>query len=475
MGLRDIPLHPDIIRAFNPYYAIRLLVTSPEWFLILGAVFLCTTGVEALYSDLGHCGRRNITISWLFVKLMLIFNYLGQGAWLVAHEGHTRADLNPFYAMLPDGWLIPSVILATLAAVIASQALISGVFTIFSEAISLNFWPALRIKYPSHIKGQLFIPSINLLLYLCCIVTILFFRSSENMEAAYGLSITVTMLMTTVLLVVYLAINRRQRMVAMVFGSIFIALEGIFFAANAFKFVHGGWFTILLASGFILVMYIWNNALRIRRKYLEFKPIKNYFSIIQDIRHDTDIPKTSDNLVFISKSNRSDFIESKVIYSIVNKQPKRADHYWLIHIENTDDPETLDYTFQPLLDDTIFQVSIRMGFRVRPFMTLYLRQIIEDLTDGRRFNLESGYSSLRKRHVPGSFKFIVIHRIYYPASAEHTRDNMIMALYAVIKHLGVKEEYALGLDTSNVVVEHVPLIVNNHSLLRRIVPRNDES
>lgn len=468
MGSIHIAQYLPILKAFNPYYAIELLVSNPNWFLILGAVFLCTTGAEALYSDLGHCGRKNITISWSYVKLMLILNYLGQGAWIISHIGHIGDDVNPFYAIMPPHFLIAGIIMATMAAVIASQALISGSFTIFSEAVNLKFWPQLKIKYPTNVKGQLFIPSVNTFLYIFCILTILIFETSSHMEAAYGLSITITMLMTTLLLAFYLRMRGISKYVVVPFFALFGTIEGLFLTANMFKFIHGGWFTLLLAGGFCTVMYVWFNAQKIRAKYLEFNKINKYLDIISDIKQDLTIPKYATNLVYVSRSDSENFIESKVIYSMIHKQPKRADHYWLFHFEYLDTPDTLDYTFTPLIPDTLFRINVRIGFRVQPYMTLYLRQIIEDLVNEGKFNLTSGYPSLQKRGMAGDFRFIVIHRIYYPASSDSSRDNIIMNLYGIFKHLGITEERALGLDTSNVVVEKVPLIVKQNKDARRI-------
>jgi KUP system potassium uptake protein len=302
MGSIHIAQYLPILKAFNPYYAIELLVSNPNWFLILGAVFLCTTGAEALYSDLGHCGRKNITISWSYVKLTLILNYLGQGAWIISHIGYIGDDVNPFYAIMPPHFLIAGIIMATMAAVIASQALISGSFTIFSEAVNLKFWPQLKIKYPTNVKGQLFIPSVNTFLYIFCILTILIFETSSHMEAAYGLSITITMLMTTLLLAFYLRMRGISKYVVVPFFALFGTIEGLFLTANMFKFIHGGWFTLLLAGGFCTVMYVWFNAQKIRAKYLEFNKINKYLDIISDIKQDLTIPKYATNLVYVSRS-----------------------------------------------------------------------------------------------------------------------------------------------------------------------------
>ena len=461
LGMIHVVDYPYIIKAFNPYYAIKLLASSPEWFLILGAVFLCTTGAEALYSDLGHCGRRNITISWIFVKVMLILNYMGQGAYIVSHSASMHTGINPFYAIMPNWLLIPGIIMATGAAIIASQALISGCFTIFSEAVHLNFWPTMKFKYPSVDKGQIYIPRINNLLYILCIITVLLFQTSAHMEAAYGLSITITMLTTTVMLAVYLKQRFTPHWLVIVFLLVYLLIEGFFFLANLTKFAHGGWFTIMLALIAGSTMYIWYRAWNIRRKYLKLKKLSDYYDIIRDLKADETIPKYATNLVFIRQSDSDDMVEDKLIYSIINKQPKRADHYFLVHFSNDDAPDTLNYTCHELIEQTLYAINIRVGYRVNPLMTLYLRQIVEDLIAQHRFDIRSCYPSLRKHNIAGDFRFIVLHRIYYASTVVSASDNFMLHLFGFIRHIGIDDEQALGLDTSNVTVERVPFVINN--------------
>ena len=461
LGMIHVVDYPYIIKAFNPYYAIKLLASSPEWFLILGAVFLCTTGAEALYSDLGHCGRRNITISWIFVKVMLILNYMGQGAYIVSHSASMHTGINPFYAIMPNWLLIPGIIMATGAAIIASQALISGCFTIFSEAVHLNFWPTMKFKYPSVDKGQIYIPRINNLLYILCIITVLLFQTSAHMEAAYGLSITITMLTTPVMLAVYLKQRFTPHWLVIAFLLVYLLIEGFFFLANLTKFAHGGWFTIMLALIAGSTMYIWYRAWNIRRKYLKFKKLSDYYDIIRDLKADETIPKYATNLVYIRQSDSDDMVEDKLIYSIINKQPKRADHYFLVHFSNDDAPDTLNYTCHELIEQTLYAINIRVGYRVNPLMTLYLRQIVEDLIAQHRFDIRSCYPSLRKHNIAGDFRFIVIHRIYYASTVVSASDNFMLHLFGFIRHIGIDDEQALGLDTSNVTVERVPFVINN--------------
>ena len=468
-GAFSITSYPLILKAFNPYYAAMLLAKSPEWFLILGAVFLCTTGAEALYSDLGHCGRKNITISWLFVKAMLILNYLGQGAWVLNHI-QTASSVNPFFSIMPQNMLIFAIIMATGAAIVASQALISGTFSILSEAMNLHFWPRMRIKHPTHVKGQLYIPVINRAMYIGVVLIILLFRDSSHMEAAYGLAITITMLMTTLLLGFYLRTKGVARIFILLFMGAYCVIEGIFLAANLSKFLAGGWCTMLIGGILFLMMYVWVHAIKIRHHYISTKPLNEYYQIISDIKADESIPKYASNLVYVNHAEKEGAVDDKLLYSIINKQPKRADHYWLINLEFADTPDTLEYSCETLVPDTLYSVTMRIGFRIEPRVSLYLRQVVEDLVTSRKVDLRSSYPSLRKNGIPGDFRFIIIHRVYYPESSDNRQQNLLMTIYALIGKIGIDEPKALGLDTSMVVVERVPLIINHcNRSIRRIM------
>ncbi|MDE6117632.1 MAG: KUP/HAK/KT family potassium transporter [Duncaniella sp.] len=466
LGALHLGDHIAILKAFNPWYAVRLLVDYPGWFLILGAVFLCTTGAEALYSDLGHCGRMNISVSWIFVKLMLILNYLGQGAWIINGYAEAPAGVNPFYGIMPHWFTVAGVVMSTGAAIIASQALLSGSFTIFSEAINLGFWPRLKIKYPSTEKGQLYIPAVNWTLLIGCLLTVAMFRTSSHMEAAYGLAITITMLMTTILLTFYLRHHGVSRWLCGVFLVVFASLETVFFAANMVKFAHGGWFTIMIAGLVAVVMIGWRNSTRMRNTFIEYRDLADYLGIIKDIKADADIPKYASNVIYFSRSGNDALIESKLIYSIINKQPKRADHYWIIHIENVDAPETLEYSVKVIVPQTVYFVTLRLGFRVDPKVSVYLRQIVEDLVDEGSLDLVSGYPSLRRRAIAGNFRFIIIHRIFSPSSSCRKGAAFLMRLHEWLRRLGISDQTAMGLDTSVVTLETVPLIINNTPLRR---------
>lgn len=460
--------HWDIMKAFNPWYAVKLLIDYPGWFLILGAVFLCTTGAEALYSDLGHCGRLNITYSWLFVKLMLICNYLGQGAWIISQGDALGEGMNPFYGVMPRWFLPAGILISTGAAIIASQALLSGSFTIFSEAMSLDFWPRLRIKYPSTLKGQLYIPLVNCFLYLGCILTVLIFRNSAHMEAAYGLAITITMLMTTMLLAFYLHHKGVKLWLVGLFTVGFTLIEGAFFVANMFKFTHGGWFTLLIAGLVCAVMLIWRKAEKIRRKYIEYRNFSDYTGIISDIKSDREIPKYASNVVYLSRAHDADKVESKLVYSIINKQPKRADHYWIIRVEFTDQPDTLEYERSVLIPGTLTSFKFRIGFRIQPQLSVYFRQAVEDMVADGLMDLTSGYPSLSQHGIAGDFRFIVIHRIFSSSSQCKASDRTIMNIHALLRRMELSAGKAFGLDTSSLTVETVPLIINTR-IPKRIV------
>lgn len=470
LGVCSISLYPPILKAFNPWYAVKILVDYPGWFLVLGAVFLCTTGAEALYSDLGHCGRWNISAAWLFVKIMLIINYLGQGAWIITHPELAAGDINPFYAIMPGWFVLIGIIMSAGASIIASQALISGSFTIFSEAINLHFWPRLKIKYPSTVKGQLYIPSVNLCLFIGCVLTVLIFGSSANMEGAYGLAITITMLMTTVLIAVWMRQHSIPRAAVYTFFIIFAGIESTFLCANLFKFLHGGWYTLLIAVGLTVIIYIWYNAGNIRRRYFEYADISRDLDLIAGISRDKEIPKAASNMVYISSSPDPRLVETKILYSIINKQPKRADHYWFVRIELTDDPNTLAYTVDELIPGCMFSLGIKLGFRTDPKINVYLRQIINNLVKEGRVDLTSTYPSLQERKIPGDFHFTIIHRVFSPSSSCLPSERILLSLYERLRHIGLDTDTAFGLDTSSTTIEHVPLILSTGTPARQIEP-----
>jgi len=460
LGLIQIIQYPVILKAFNPYYGYYFLTHFPEGFLLLGAVFLCTTGADALYSDLGHCGLKNIRISWTYVKTTLLLNYFGQGAWILINVDNVNEWTNPFFAIMPPWFLMFGIGIAAIAAVIASQAMITGSFTLISEAISLNFWPKIKINYPTNIKGQMYISSINWILYFCCVFVVLFFQKSANMEAAYGLTINITMLMTTLLLSVYLFYRKVPVYLIGLFLAIYLFIEGSFLVANLNKFIYGGWFTFILGSLLFVVMYVWFSGRKIKNSFIEFAKIENYAEIITELHADTSVPKYATHLVFLTKANKTSEVETKIIYSMLNKQPKRADVYWLLHVDILDEPHMLEYKITHLIPDIMIKVDFKIGFKVQPRVNLFFHQVIEDMSRNNEIDLVSRYDSLRKFHIMSDFRFIVIDRIQNYDFDFPPREQFIMDMYAVFKKFGISEVRALGLDTSNVTIETVPLYVD---------------
>ncbi|QHL86521.1 potassium transporter Kup [Nibribacter ruber] len=463
LGVASVMEHPEILSAINPYYAYQLLFTTPGGFWILGAVFLCTTGAEALYSDLGHCGKENIRISWTFVKTCLLLNYFGQGAWLMQHTGELLPSLpiaNPFYAVMPEWFLIIGIGIATIAAVIASQALITGSFTLISEAIRLNFWPKVRLIYPTNVKGQIYVPSINLLLWIGCVVVVLIFKESANMEAAYGMAITITMLMTTTLLSYYLFTKRVAKIWVLAFLVLYLAIEGSFFVANLVKFKDGGWFSLTIAILVITLMYIWRKAFYIKKRLTEYVPIKDYLEQLRNLRDDTSIPKYTTHLVFMSSADRTSEIESKIIYSIFQKRPKRADIYWFIHVKTMDEPYTMEYKATMLDGKDVIRIDFRLGFRVEQRINLFFRKVVEDLVKNGEVDITSRYSSLNKQNMIGDFRFVVLEKFLSYENDLPFWENTVMQSYFNVKQFTTSEGKWFGLDTSSVKVEKVPLIIN---------------
>lgn len=456
-GIYGIMMNPDVIRSFNPYYAYKLLTTEPSALIILGAVFLCTTGAEALYSDLGHCGIKNIRISWIFVKASLILNYLGQGAWILTTSPDVYTKVNPFFAMMPAWFVLSGVIIATIAAIIASQALITGSYTLISEAIFLDFWPKVKINFPSTEKGQMYVPSINWFLMFACIAVVLIFQESSNMEAAYGLSISITMLMTTTLLALYLIFKRVNHALIYTLVSIYFIIEISFLMANLTKFTHGGWITLLLASFFFIVMYVWYNGRKIKSHFVKNEDFRPYVDMISDISNDNSIPKYASNLVFLTHTNKKHEIETKIIRSIIYKFPKRADVYWLIHVDTVDDPHHSSYRIEPILEGKIYRINFLLGFKVAPRINLLFRYVLENMTKNKEIDLTSRFQSLNKYNITGDFRFVLVDRIQNYDFNFSAYNQLIMNIYSIIKEFGITETKAYGLDASTVTFEEVSL------------------
>lgn len=463
MGCLHLLDYPRIFLALNPYYGIKLLVTYPSGFWLLGAVFLCTTGAEALYSDLGHCGKRNIRVSWIYVQTCLLLNYFGQGAWLLSvYNGHKLpAGVNPFFSMMPGQIRIYGIILATLAAIIASQALISGSFTLISEAIKLNLWPKLKMSFPTTERGQVYIPSINTMLWVGCTLIVLGFQKSANMEGAYGLAITLTMIMTSVLLLFYLYTKRVKKVWLLTYIVVYGIIEISFLIANLRKFPppHNGFITIFIAGLLFAIMFIWLKARHIKRRYVEFVHLEDYVPIIQELSNDRSIPKYATHLVYMTSADYKKEIEHKIIFSILYKRPKRADIYWFVHVEIMDDPYTMDYVVDTIIPNEIIRVEFRLGFRIEHRVQLMFKKVVEEMVRNKEVNVLSRYESLSKNNVRGDFRFIVMEKFLSLDNDLSLWERMIMRGYFLLKRVGLSEENSFGLNSSDVVIEKFPLLI----------------
>jgi KUP system potassium uptake protein len=455
-----------IFKAFNPYYAFELLTKYPKGFWLLGAIFLCTTGAESLYSDLGHCGKGNIRISWIFVKTCLLLNYLGQGAWLLANYHNQiippevmAGGFNPFIGIMPIWFKLPGIIISTMAAVIACQALISGSFTLISEAMRLNLWPKMKINYPTEEKGQLYIQGISLLLYIGCVGVVLYFQKSANMGAAYGLAITMCMISTSILFANFLVSRRVEKGWIYLYLAVYLTIEIAFLIANLEKFMHGGYVAVVMGTILFAVMYVWFRSRKIKNRYVEFVRMEHYIPMIQELSNDRTIPKYATHLVYMTSANNPKEIEHKIIYSILNKKPKRADIYWFVHVDVLDDPYTCEFSVEHIIPNDIIRVEFRVGFRVEQRINLMFRRVVEDLVNNKEVNITSRYESLEKNNVVGDFQFVVLEKYLSQDNELPIMERIVMKLYFWLKEISLGEERGFGLDPSNVTIEKFPLIV----------------
>ncbi|WP_300347503.1 KUP/HAK/KT family potassium transporter [Clostridium sp.] len=476
IGIVNLSGNLYLLKALSPHYAIKILFSSQNHlgFFILGGVFLSTTGAEALYSDLGHVGRKNIYLTWPLVKICLLLNYFGQAAWILSVTEdtslHKVKSLNPFFQMMPHWLLLFGVIIATLAAIIASQALISGSYTLVSEAIKLNLFPRLQCLYPSNSKGQIYMPSINRILWIACIGIVLYFRSSDNMEAAYGLSITVTMLMTSILLFNYLLKMKTPKPLALLVLIFFGTLETSFLISSAVKFEKGGFVSVLIALVILSIMFIWIKGHYIKMGLLDYVPIENYKDQLKVLKDDTDRPKYSTNLVYLTCSENSKRIERKIMYSILDKRPKRADVYWFVNVVVTDEPYTAEYSVNTFGTDYMVKVQLKLGFRVNQKLNVFLRQIVGELMENGDIKIQNKkYSTIPNRHV-GDFRFTLINECLSAESHIKTLDSIVIRAKLFIKKFTVSPAKWFGLESSEIEIENVPLIIGytEHTQLTRV-------
>ena len=459
LGVSQILANPAILTALSPHYAVLLLATYPQAFLLLGAVFLATTGAEALYSDLGHCGRKNIRVSWIFVKTALLLNYFGQGAWLMLHEGEPKPDIPIFFAIMPEWFVIVGVVIATFASIIASQAMISGSFTLISEAMRLNLWPKVRVKHPTDAKGQIYVPSINAILFVGCVGMVLYFQESEAMVGAYGLAISITFLMTTMLFGVWMYVRKGSIWWVVGTAGVFLIVELGFLAANMAKFFHGGYATIAVASMFFLIMFVWYKARKIKNRYLEFVNLKHFLGPLKQLSEDTTVPKYATHLIYLTSADYASQVESKIIYSIFNKVPKRADIYWFVHVDVVDEPYTMEYNVNILVPNDVYRIEFRLGFRVAPRINLYFKKVVENMVINKEVDIVSRYESLNRQNVVGDFRFVVIEKFLSYENELPLFEKVVMDGYFLLKKASLNEGREFGLDTSSITIEKFPLIL----------------
>ena len=455
----------SILRALNPYYAGHVLLSpnNKAGFLILGSVFLCTTGAEALYTDMGHVGRSNIFISWPFVKICLILNYMGQCVWIIQNHNNPVVqaieDLNPFYVMLPESLRPLAILLSALAAIIASQALISGSYTLVREASSLDLMPHLNVQYPSDTKGQIYIPYVNNILWFFCVLVVLYFQSGSRMENAYGLAITISMLMMTILFCVYIGVLHKHPVAAVVFGLIFFALEGVFFVSSLGKFIVGGYVAIILSAAVLFIMMSWYRGTQIEQAQNTFLNMREHLEAIKKLQNDESIPLCSNNMVYLVKGDETEKIDRDILYSILDKDPKRADAYWFISVNTTNEPFQKQYEVETYGTDYIYRVNLYLGYKVRPSVNIYLRQVVHDLLATGELPKQNKRHSIYGPSDVGSFKFCMIRKMMpQEGDIDDLDDLLIRAKYVMRRICGNPFQW-FGLETSNIIIEYVPLFL----------------
>lgn len=477
LGLRYILIYPEIINSLNPYFGYKLLFYYPQGFWLLGAVFLCTTGAEALYSDMGHCGLENIRTSWVFVKSMLIINYLGQAAWMISKINQPLGDLNPFFEIVPDWFKIPSIAISTLAAIIASQALISGSYTLINEAISLNFWPRSKVIHTSIHKGQIYVPSINTMLFVGCMFIIIYFKKSENMEAAYGLAITLAMLSTSFLLFFFILKRLKwNSLLTTLLISIFGFIEISFFLSNIRKFPEGGYITICIALIYIAIMLTIFYGRKLKNQLTKFIEIEPYEDLFIKLKNDSTIPLEATHLVYLTKSKIEDQVEERIIKSIFSKKPKRAEMYWLVHVKRTSEPFTCSYSVKEIATKSLIKINLHLGFKTPVQIEAYLKTIIEELTKNDEFEFvqtESAYSDFNNEV---DLKFVIIKNILSIENKLTFFKEVLLNSYFRLEKMGYDYAQYFGLENRDVEFEEYPLIYETEKIphLRRIKRKSTE-
>lgn len=456
----------EILKAINPIYAIELLIAYPGGFWILGAVFLCTTGAEALYSDLGHCDRRSIRIGWAFVKICLLLNYFGQGSWLLQNNSGQILDksINPFYAMVPEFLLLPAIFIATFATIIASQALISGSFSLINEANRLNLWPKFRTLYPATSKGQIYIPAINFALCIGCIGVTYYFKESANMEAAYGLAVVTAMINTTILFLLYMSCRKYPKLLIFGFGALYLTIEISFLIANMAKFIHGGW--IVFLGGFLIffTMWMWYQAKIFKRRHTKYSNIEEVLPTLVKLTNDKNIPKIATHLVYMTSSSYEDEVETKIMYSLLDRQPKRADIYWFVHVEIVDEPYICDYKVNIMSKDAV-RVDFRLGFKIEPRINLLFKKVVAKLISNKEIKVKTDYQYKEKQNIFGDISFVILRKFIANKHYLPLHQRIVINLYSFIKKLSIGEEQSFGIDDepNSVIIEQIPITFKNNN------------
>ena len=474
MGIMNFANDWSVLRALNPYYAFHVLVSDENkmGIFILGSVFLATTGAEALYSDLGHAGRKNIRVSWPYIKVCLTLNYFGQAAWLISVKDNPTYQqielLNPFFRMMPDSMTVVGVVFATLAAIIASQSLISGSYTLVSEAIKLRLLPRLKIIYPTDQKGQLYIPAVNTLLMIGCLGIVLTFRTSAHMESAYGLAITITMLMTTFLILFYLLQEGMPKVFAYSIFAFFAVIESIFFISSATKFMHGGYVAVFMALLIFGIMLIWHRGNVIQEREYDRISLCDYKEQLQELRQDPSIPQYQTNIVFLTSKIKGHQIGKEIIYSILDKRPKKAKVYWFVNVFVTDEPYTNEYYVDMMDTDYIVNVQLRLGFRMNQEVNVYIRQIVNDLMEEGKLPKQPQKYSLTKGREVGDFAFVLIREELTRVTSLSAIDTAVMQIKLAIKKIAFDPARWFGLEYSDVIVEHVPLVIGSQKEVTKL-------
>ncbi|PQJ81455.1 KUP/HAK/KT family potassium transporter [Polaribacter glomeratus] len=471
LGALQLIKNPEVLKAINPVYAFSFLYNYPKAIWVLGAVFLCSTGAEALYSDLGHCGKKNIRIAWTFVLSMLLLNYFGQAAFCLSMQGKGSVD-SVFYATVPDGFLYYVIGIATLSTIIASQALITGIFTLVNEAIKLKLWTNLKVKYPSTHKGQIYIPAINYFLLFGCLLVIFIFKKASNMEAAYGLAITIDMIMTSILLGFLLRIRKRKlKRIYAFFVIVFFSIEFTFLISNLNKIPHGGWFTLLLASFFFLLLLFYNKAKRLRSKFAEYQQMVDIKPMLISIQDDIQIPFYATNIVYPTRSSNANLIDRTIVHSLFYMQPKKAKVYWFLHLNITDMPHEIAYEIETLIPKRAFFVTLNLGFKEPHLIDYFIKKIYQDLIDSGEIIPESAFKSLIDYKIPTDFKYVLINSRAASENELSLIDIFTIKLYRILKSSGLTIISDFGLESANIVEEKIPINVskiNNDLLIKRI-------